>query len=234
MFVLRVLVLAVVIAGAATAPALADFTLEQALHYPFSGDLVAAERGDRIAWVRNLAGVRNVWIAEAPDFRARQVTQYSADDGREITQLAFSPDGSHLVYVLGGDHDANWPAEGNLAPDPASSPEQPKVAIWSASLGGGAPAMLAEGDGPAISSRGVLAYTKDDQVWSLRLDGKSKSERLFFDRGKDKDLQWSPDGGKLAFVSARGDHAFVGVFAGKEKPLLYLAPSTNSDASPRW
>ena len=210
------------------------FTMEQVLHYPYSDGLASAEYADRIAWVRSLAGVRNVWVAEGPDYKARVVTQYGDDDGQEITQLTFSPDGTHLLFVRGGDHDANWPAEGNLPPDPASSPDEPQVAIWAASLDGGAPVLIAEGDAPAISARGQLAYIKDDQVWTTTLDGKGKPERLFFDRGKDKDLVWSPDGTKLAFVSGRGDHAFIGIYAAKDKPILYLAPSTNFDLSPRW
>jgi dipeptidyl aminopeptidase/acylaminoacyl peptidase len=215
-------------------PASANFTMEQVLHYPYSDNLASAEHADRIAWVRNVAGVRNVWVAEGPAFKARQVTQYSEDDGQEITQLTFSPDGTHLLYVRGGDHDANWPAEGKLQPDPASSPEEPKVTIWSASLSGAAPVKIAEGDAPVISSKDMLAYIASDQVWTTTLDGKGKPERLFFDRGKDKDLRWSPDGTKLAFVSDRSDHSFIGVFTAKTVPLLYLAPSTNRDVSPRW
>jgi dipeptidyl aminopeptidase/acylaminoacyl peptidase len=184
--------------------------------------------------VRDVAGVRNVWVADGPAFKAHQVTQYTQDDGQEITQLTFSPDGTHLVYVRGGDHDANWPADGKLQPDPASSPEEPKVTIWSASLTGAAPVKIAEGDAPAISSKNMLAYIANDQVWETTLDGKGKPERLFFDRGKDKDLRWSPDGTKLAFVSDRGDHAFIGVFRSKTAPLSYLAPSTSKDLSPRW
>jgi dipeptidyl aminopeptidase/acylaminoacyl peptidase len=61
-----------------------------------------------------------------------------------------------------------------------------------------------------------------------------KPERLFFDRGKDSALRWSPDGSKLAFVSGRGDHAFIGIFSGSTTPLEYLAPSTGIDGSPRW
>ena len=38
----------------------------------------------------------------------------------------------------------------------------------------------------------------------------------------------------MAFVSARGDHAFIGVFTSKGRPLTYLAPSTGIDRSPRW
>lgn len=209
------------------------FTMEQVLAYPFLPELDAAEKGDAIAFVRVLKGVRNVWVADGPAFTRRQVTQYPADDGQEITQLTFSPDGKHLVYVRGGDHDANWDA--NLPPDPASSPVEPKVTIWAAQLSGGAPVKVAEGDAPAISSRGELAYVKDKQVWTASLSGKGKPKRLFFDRGDDGDLTWSPDGAELAFVSDRdGDHSFTGVYDLKTKALTYLAPSTDLDGYPRW
>src|SRR6185437_12633733 len=69
------------------------FTMEQVLAYPYATGLVAAHGGDHIAWVRNVAGVRNVWVADGPAFKPRQVTQYKNDDGQEITQLTFSPDG---------------------------------------------------------------------------------------------------------------------------------------------
>ncbi|HEY3639239.1 MAG TPA: prolyl oligopeptidase family serine peptidase [Rhizomicrobium sp.] len=212
----------------------ASFGLTQVLHYPFATELASAGHANRIGWVRNLSGVRNVWVADGPGFKPRRVTNYSSDDGQEITQITFSPDGARLVYVRGGDHDANWDAEGNLAPDPASSPEQEKVTLWAARLAGGAPIKIAEGDAPAISARGVLAYIANDQVWMASLDGKGKAQRLFFDRGKDSDLRWSPDGSELAFVSHRGDHAFIGVFKAKDQPLLYLAPSTGDDDQPQW
>jgi dipeptidyl aminopeptidase/acylaminoacyl peptidase len=218
----------------AQASARAEFSMAQVLHYPFATELASAEHGDVIAWVCNLDGVRNVWIARGPSFTPTQVTQYRQDDGQEITQLTFSPDGTRLVFVLGGDHDANWPAEGNLSPDPSSSPEQPVTAIWAVPLNGGAPVKIDEGDEPVISSQGQIAYTKDDHVWVAPLDGSAKPERLFFDRGKNGELAWSPDGSHLAFVSDRGDHSFIGIFSSKKTPLQYLAPSTNKDLSPVW
>ncbi|MGN6314074.1 MAG: hypothetical protein ACTHMO_10015 [Rhodanobacteraceae bacterium] len=44
-------------------PDTASFTLQQVLDYPFPPGLAAAEHGGRVAWVINLRGVRNVWVA---------------------------------------------------------------------------------------------------------------------------------------------------------------------------
>ncbi len=221
--------------AAAQTPASGALTLEQALGYAFISGLTAAEHADRIAWVQDVRGVRNVWVAEGPGFTPRPVTRYAEDDGQELTGLSFSPDGSRLVYVRGGDHDANWAGDGKLAPNPAASPEEPKVTIWSAGLdGAAAPVELDEGDFPVLSARGVLAYVKDEQVWTAPLNGHGKPERLAFDRGKVRDLAWSPDGSKLAFVSERGDHAFVAVYTDKAHPLVYLQPSTGQDDGPVW
>ena len=212
-----------------------SFSVADALAYPFTVGLVSAEHADRIAWVRDVKGVRNVWAAEGPDFTPRQVTQFTADDGQELTQLTFSPDGKTLVFVRGGDHDGNWPAAGNLSPDPALSADEPKVTLWLADPAGAKPAAkIVEGDAPAISSKGELAYLKDGVVWTAKLDG-TGAKKLFFDRGKDSELTWSPDGTKLAFSSLRdGDHAFVGLYSGADQPIEWLAPSTGIDREPVW
>jgi dipeptidyl aminopeptidase/acylaminoacyl peptidase len=215
-------------------------TLDQLLSYPYVSGLVASDKGDRFAWVENLRGVRNLWSAGATDSKPRRLTHYTADDGQELTQLTFSPDGSELLYVRGGDHDENWPAQGNLAPNPDNSPSEAKVTIWSISVTDPAstPAQVAEGDSPALSSGGQLAYIKDAQIWTAPLphakNAAGKPQRLIFDRGKDDTPVWSPDGTRLAFVSNRGDHSFVGVYTTSQQPLLYLAPSTDFDSNMVW
>ncbi|HEY9110228.1 MAG TPA: prolyl oligopeptidase family serine peptidase [Rhodanobacteraceae bacterium] len=221
-------------APSAAAPPQSGFTLAQILAYPFPLDLTSASSGDRMAWVIDQNGVRNVWIAKAPTFEPRQVTRFTQDDGQEITQLTFSPSGDRLVFVRGGDHDANWPVK--VAVDPVSSPVEPKVMLWAVDLQNGTSRELTEGDAPAISSNGDLAYIKDHQVWAapLSANSKDKPKRLFFDQGKDGDLHWSPDGKRLAFVSNRDDHAFIGVFTDDRTPVLYLSPSTGVDGDPRW
>ena len=211
------------------------FSVADAIAYPFTLGLVSAPKADTIAWVRVVKGVRNIWTASGPDFMPHQVTQFTADDGQELTQLTFSPDGKTLVFVRGGDHDANWPAVGNLQPNPAGGVEQPKITLWLADPTGAKPAAkIVEGDEPVVSAKGELAFVRDNAVWTAKLDG-TGAKKLFFDRGHDGELTWSPDGSKLAFVSARdGDHAFIGVYSGETQPLEWLAPSTSVDREPVW
>ncbi|MDQ6885678.1 MAG: prolyl oligopeptidase family serine peptidase [Gemmatimonadota bacterium] len=213
-----------------------SFTIEQVRSNPFPSELVTAPSGARVAWVFNAKGLRNIWVAEAPDFKARQVTDYRVDDGQELTYLSFSPDGRTVVYVRGGDHGANWSAEGNLAPDPLSSAVQPKVEIWSVAVSGvGAPKRLAEGDEPVISSRGDrVAFTSNHQIWVMPLDGSSAPKRFFFARGESTSPVWSPSGDRLAFVSERGDHAFIGVVSSDSEPVRWIAPTTSRDLNPHW
>ena len=65
------------------------FTMAQVLHYPYATELASAERGDAIAWVRDVDGARNVWFAHGPAFAPIQLTHYTQDDGQEITQITF-------------------------------------------------------------------------------------------------------------------------------------------------
>src|SRR5437773_11253923 len=76
----------------------ANFTLEQVMSSPFPSNLVSTKRSGRVAWVFHAKGVRNLWIAHAASFAARQVTHYSEDDGVAISSLRLTLDGRTIVY----------------------------------------------------------------------------------------------------------------------------------------
>ena len=78
------------------------FSLDQVMSAPFPGGLIAAPAGGHVAWVQNAAGERNIWVASPPAYRGRQLTSYDGDNGQEITNLQFTPDGSAVVYIRGG------------------------------------------------------------------------------------------------------------------------------------
>ena len=80
-----------------------SFTLEQVMSSPFPSELVAASHATRVAWAFNAKGVRNIWVADGPDFAARQVTHYGADDGEPLASLRITPDGRTVVYARGSD-----------------------------------------------------------------------------------------------------------------------------------
>jgi dipeptidyl aminopeptidase/acylaminoacyl peptidase len=225
-------VLALSPAARAQRQAATAFTLEQVKSYPFPNELTAAARGGRIAWALNEQGRRNVWVADAPDYRPRQLTSYGVDDGQELTSVTLTADGQRVVYVRGGDHGGNWDAG---SPNPLSSPVAPRIQLWSVPFAGGAPALIGEGDEPVVSPKGdVVVFTRDRQLWMAPTDASAPARRLFIVRGDLGDAAWSPDGSRLAFVANRGDHAFVGVFTNDSTPIRWLAPSTSRDGSPRW
>jgi dipeptidyl aminopeptidase/acylaminoacyl peptidase len=53
-------------------------------------------------------------------------------------------------------------------------------------------------------------------------------------RGTARGLQWSPDGSRLAFVSGRGTHAFIGVVDAASKVLTWIEPSLDTDDGVVW
>lgn len=215
------------------AAAPAGFTLDQVMGAPFPTNLTAAATGEKLAWTLNERGLRNVWVAEGPAFAARRLTGYESDDAQELNAVQISTDGKWVIYMRGGDFGSNW--DDALPVNPTGMPNPVKVEIWTVPFTGGTPVSLGEGVNPVISPRSdVVVFERARQLWSIAIDGSSPAKKLFDQRGSAGDAQFSPDGSRLAFVSGRGDHAFIGIFTDEATPILYVAPRTSRDGSPRW
>jgi dipeptidyl aminopeptidase/acylaminoacyl peptidase len=212
------------------------FTLKQVMSAAFPTDLTPAPAGGRVAWVFNAKGSRNVWIAEpspsnASGFASRQLTNYAGDNGQDVGEIQWTPDGRMIVYTRGGDFEF----QDQAYPNPAAFPEGAEQDIWAVSISGGPPTKLAEGHSAAISLKGNdVAYVYKDQIWLAKLDGSAKPEQLIHDIGKARQLQWSPDGSALAFVSDRGNHRLIAVYDLGAKNLIFLDPSVDLDMDPVW
>jgi dipeptidyl aminopeptidase/acylaminoacyl peptidase len=225
--------LATSIAAQSAPAAPASPTLESILSAPFPSEMLAAPTGGALAWIHTTRGVRNIWMASPPDYRGRQLTGYGEDDGQDLGGLEWAPDAKSLVFVRGGS--ANAKGE---QPNPTSDPAGVEQAVWRVALDGGAPKKLGKGSGAVFSPRGDgVAFRGGGKIWwaALAPDGSAAEPKVLAEvRRGAAALRFSPDGTRLAFVSDRGDHAFVGVYEVAAKSVRWLAPSVDRDSGPAW
>ena len=221
--------------SAAQKPASRGFTIQRIMSAPFPSDLVAAPAKGRFAWVFYAEGKRNIWVAEpgkdGKSYAARQITHYTNDDGQDVGELCWTPDGESIVYTYGGDLEFSE----KPYPNPAQLTQGVEQDVWIVSLKGGEPRKLGEGHSPAVLPKGdAVAYVLKGQVWIAKLASSEKAEQLIHSRGESSMLRWSPDGKYLAFASGRGDHGFIGLYGIETKSLNYIDPGTDKDGEPVW
>ncbi|MEM9386764.1 MAG: prolyl oligopeptidase family serine peptidase [Pseudomonadota bacterium] len=229
-------------------------SIDGVLDFAHATALTESPVGDRVAWVRNYRGVRNVWVAEGPDWAGRRITEYAADDGQAIDSLAFSPDGAAVLFVRGGRANGN-----GEFPNPTSDPDGAKRTLWVVPFSDAdrLPRALADTGTYEVFPDGErFAYVQGGQIWvaplaasppasadelSAPVPDASPDEgaapeptQLFSVRRGVAGFTISPDGGRIAFVSNRGDHAFVGVYHLEAESLTWLHPSVDHDTYPVW
>jgi dipeptidyl aminopeptidase/acylaminoacyl peptidase len=231
---LGVLCAAGLLATGGTAEA-AGFTLEQILSAPFPSGLIASPAGGLLAWVNNAEGRRNVWLG-TPDSRgsgyaSRQLTRYTQDDGQDIGEIAFIPRRDALLYVRGGDFEN----PDKPAPNPAHLTAGTEQEIYRVDFKDSLPIKLAKGHAPLVAPAGDrLVFLRKGEIWTMALHSGAKAAQLFKARGTFDSLRFAPDGTKLAFVSNRGDHSFVGVYSFADESLRWIDASLGNDLEPRW
>jgi dipeptidyl aminopeptidase/acylaminoacyl peptidase len=230
-----------ILASATTLSAQSLFTLNQIMSSPFPSQLVAATHANRVAWVFVAKGVRNVWVADGPDFKrtARPATQYHADDGQPIAGLQLTPDGKTVLYAVGSElNDAQESAN----PDSWTRGVKQQVFALDVDEKQASPRLLGEMGCPdegcediEISPDGKLAvWSTKKKLWLASVDGKQQVRELASARGTAVEPRWSPDGKHIVFVSRREGHSLIAVYDFGGDSIRYMAPSVDRDSMPRW
>ncbi len=208
----------------------AQVSIENLLNVPFPTGLTGSKDGKRIAWVFNDQGMRNIYVADAPNFSSKKITTYDQDDGQEITALTFTDDGDKLIFIRGG-----APNSAGELPNPIAVQPGVERAIWIINTDGTHAKKLATGFYPKLSPDGKsIAYLNAGQVWTVKLDSAGQGKKLFHARGSQNNIRWSPDGSKITFVSNRGDHSFIGVYDITSSAIQFLDASVDRDGNPVW
>ncbi len=231
------LVILLVVLGVPSPTRAQTFSIDDILSPGYPMSLASAKDSDRIVWIEFERGRRNLYTAAAPAFRPVRLTDYMDDDGHDMSGAQISDDGSIVVFLRG--HTPNrdgWIA--NVTSDPRGT----ERAIWAANTTGGRPWRVVEAWNVALSPDGKwVAYSKDGAIYrtavnpgTLNAEAADDAPPLFSTFGDNSRPVWSPDSKRIAFVSDRGDHSFIGVYDTESPSILYLAPGVDRDTSPTW
>ncbi len=217
------------------AAAQAPYSIEDVLSPGFPYSLVSATGADRIAWLEYERGMRNVYTAVPPAFAPVRLTGWLEDDGIDLQSLQISEDGEIVTFLRG-----HAPNRQGWVANPTSDPRGAERAVWAMSTRGGNPWRVVEARSYSLSSDGRwVLYERDGQIHrapvNSGLDGAAEAGTPFFlAYGSNGNPVWSPGADRVAFVSDRGDHAYVGVYDARSPAITYLAAGVDRDTSPAW
>jgi dipeptidyl-peptidase 4 len=147
------------------------YTIDQFLSPASPLEMSAARKADRLAWVSYEKGMRNIYVAAGPGFKATRITRFLADDGVDLGSVKLSDDGSLAIFVRGhGQNREGWVA------NPSHDPRGADRAVWAARTDGSGAWRLASiastqpgagrGGAPELSPDGrYVVFARDGQIY---------------------------------------------------------------------
>jgi len=203
------------------------FEIKDILSAPFPGSLTTASSGQRIAWVFNREGIHNIWIAQGPEFKAKQLTGFEKDDGRPIRIYGFMNQNESIAFTkwnrFNPDQNPSWTKEPSIY-----------LVDWET----GRQKEIAKAGHAAVSPQGDrLAFLKDNHIWIWAGPGTEPQQKAFVE-GNLANLQWSPRSSRLALESHRGKppyrYSYITVYDVEQNRVTYIDASIYSDTKPVW
>jgi dipeptidyl aminopeptidase/acylaminoacyl peptidase len=202
--------------------------LESFISFSMASGFSADPQHHTVAWVENIQGIRNIYLSS--NGKIMQLTNYQKDDGQELSNINFTPDGKKLIFVRGG-----APNVQGANPNPASLTIAQSIGVYGIDVAGGEPYLIIQGSNYKISKSGEkLLLLKGGRIHEASLNAATNSAELFYDRGSISSFSESPDQAEILFTSERGDHSFIGIYNKAEHTLRWIAPEINHDQFPVW
>ncbi len=198
---------------------------------PFPTNLTTSKDGKTIAWIFNTEGSRNIFLANAETGNHRQLTGFEGDNGLNLGNLQFSPDGQLLVYSRGNSRNAKGEAA-----NPAQLQTETGIQFFAVHLAANKTRKIGAFSTVQFSNKGdrlILARGGKAQLATM-VDTGFVVQDLFSLRGSISGLKWSPDDETLAFVNGRGSHSYIGIYRFSTKEILFPDASADMDDFPEW
>lgn len=209
-----------------------SFTMAAVLAAPYLYPPTGSDDGTAIAYVSREAMDRSLYFLRDGE-AARRLVNYGGDDGQELSESpAVSLHGGAIAYVRG-----SYPNRQGDHADPVPRAELPQQQVWIiGSDGSDSPRLLGPGARPMFTPDErfvVWAFDKTIMAAALtwtngRLTGVGAPEPFL--SGDRRDMRFSPDGTKLAYV--RGDGVEVYDFV--SRTAAAVPHGRDVDAGPIW
>ena len=218
-----------------------SFTTEQVMSSPFPQELISAGKGSSVAWVFNLKGADNVWVASGPSFTPRQISALRSEIMASPSLLYNSRPMVALRSMRAGQRPTRRDFRRTLhqIPGSRSSRYGPRTLVavhrdcsvtWVANL-----KTAKTSKSPRMGE--WVVWAAKHELWIAPISGSVKAKQLTDVRGDVSTPQWSPDSQHMVMDVKRRDHSFIVIadIAGDTvQAYHYIAPSVDRDIYPQW